>query len=665
MEGTRFFSILAVAAGLHVPLLATVTIQSVTPSVPAPQSVGTPVIWTVTGTDSNPGPLTFQFSVAYGSGAFVMTKDFNVGTLSAGVWTAPSYSWATIQPEGVYRIRVVAKDFSTGQYTSQTVNYRLTSRVTAGTAVVNPTANALVALYSAPSCPVGSAMRVLFRKAGGGTGLTATDWKPCNGTTSMNFYIAGMYPSTTYAMDYETVTGTSTSTGPNTVSFTTAALPSNITFPTFSLSVPPGPGTDTAQSVDIHSLISFTANQFLTVATDLSGNIIWYYESPDSLGTSVLTRPLSNETVLTIQTGAAWQSISTDKQLLHVVDLAGNTLQETNTGIIQKQLVIMGFTDAGPCTAISSPAPVGAACLGSFHHEFQRMTNGDYIAFANIERIFPAGTQGDTSGLPVDIIGDIYIVMDSNLQVKWAWETFQHDGGGTQLDINRTAILGETCPGGGCPPIFLLGSGIAPKAHDWLHSNSAYYWPANKDLIISMRHQDWVMKIDYKDGAGTSNILWRMGVDGDFTFHNTNNDSWPWFSHQHDFGIENNGAGPGTVFDDGNTRVSAAPLGLGCTPGTAGCNSRGMALTIDEGGMTVTPVMSQDLGVYAAALGSAQLLLNGDYFFLPGIVNGNTAYDQELQPISGTVNGTINDSLKGPTSYRSFRQSDMYHPPIT
>jgi arylsulfate sulfotransferase len=158
-------------------------------------------------------------------------------------------------------------------------------------------------------------------------------------------------------------------------------------------------------------------------------------------------------------------------------------------------------------TPVSSPVPVNAACLGSFHHEAQLMPTGNYIVFADIEKIFPVGTQGDTSGLPVDILGDIYIVLNSDFQVIWAWEAFLHDGGGTQLDITRTAILGETCPGEGCLPIFLLGAGIAPQAHDWMHSNSAYYWPQSEDLVISNRDQDWVIKIDYKNGTGTSNVL--------------------------------------------------------------------------------------------------------------------------------------------------------------
>ena len=32
-----------------------------------------------------------------------------------------------------------------------------------------------------------------------------------------------------------------------------------------------------------------------------------------------------------------------------------------------------------------------------------------------------------------------------------------------------------------------------------------------------------------------------MGLDGDFTINST--DPWPWFSRQHDVGIENDGTG--------------------------------------------------------------------------------------------------------------------------
>ena len=116
----------------------------------------------------------------------------------------------------------------------------------------------------------------------------------------------------------------------------------------------------------------------------------------------------------------------------------------------------------------------------------------------------------------------------------------------------------------------------------------------------------------------------------------TDNDRWPWFSHQHDIGIAAGGAGPFTVFDNGNTRiVGKPPLGLGRHCGPHDCFSRGMALTLDESTMSVTPVISTDLGVFSTVLGSAQLLSGGSYFFQPGQVHtkdGSAFHYPDLGP---------------------------------
>ncbi len=305
---------------------------------------------------------------------------------------------------------------------------------------------------------------------------------------------------------------------------------------------------------------------------------------------------------------------------------------------------------------------------------------------ADIEKIFPPGTHGDTSGLPVDVMGDMIIVMDENWQVKWYFDTFEHDGGAPQLDIKRPAVLGEICENGkgGCPPIFLTVTGISPKATDWLHANSIYYWPAPQngnttggDLIWSSRHQDWVMRVDYRDGKGTGNILWRMGPGGDFTINSS--DPWPWFSHQHDVGIEDNGKGVMTIFDNGNTRLSP-PSGPGSsTGGTPGlgdtackpndCHSRGIVVKFDETAKTVTPVLSQDLGHFSTAMGSAQMLSNGSYFFVPTIVlltaTDIVAYDEEIQPTTGAETGTTVLNLRSPEVYRGWQMPSLYAPPTT
>jgi hypothetical protein len=149
-----------------------------------------------------------------------------------------------------------------------------------------------------------------------------------------------------------------------------------------------------------------------------------------------------------------------------------------------------------------------------------------------------------------------------------------------------------------------------------------------------------------------------MGLGGDFTFNNTNNDPYPWFSHQHDAGIDNTSTGELTVFDNGNTRVAPPPVGLGSG------NSRGMSLTVNETNMTVTPLLSQDLGYYGFALGSAHALGNGNYFFQPGIVlPASSSNAIEVLPTAGTVNGTLIYNLQSSTSYRAWLMPNLYVPP--
>jgi arylsulfate sulfotransferase len=661
--------LIGVTAVLCVPAYATVAIVSMTPSIKSPQPIGTSITWTVTATDSNSGPLTFQFNLAPPGRPFSMVRDFNVGTASTSTWTSQTFVWTPTWSEGIYQIQVVGKDFASGETASKTVQFQVDPLVRGSTPVASVTANPMVVLFSAPSCPTASSMRVVFQQQSKATPATKTNWLQCHPPGTMNFEIAGMYPSTPYYVHAQTITGGVITSGPA-VSFTTGALPANIPFPTFTPLVAPGSQTDTSDAVILHNLAAIGGGAiFPNVATDLLGKVIWYYYPNNSMHADILTRPLDGGEFLSIEPGLAWNPASQQAQLLRQIDLAGNIVRETNTGAIQQQLLALGARNGGPCNTIPVPAPVGSACLGAFHHDaIQTLPSGDTAVIADVEKIFPPGTQGDTTGLPVDIVGDMIIVLNANWQVVWYFDAFQHAGGGSQLNINRPAVLGDTCVKNqpGCPPMFLLGTGVAPQAKDWLHANTLYYWPQTGDIIWSAKNQDWVMKINYNNGSGNANILWRMGVGGDFAFNNIHNDPWPWFSHQHDAGIENNGAGPMTVFDNGNTRL--LQLGTtGCLP--ADCNSRGMALTVDEVNMQVTPVLSADLGVFSIALGSAQLLSDGNYFFVPGTVlvtlNRIASYCIEVHPTAGTNTGTQVLNLEGPETYRAWRMPDLYAPPIT
>ena len=638
------------------PSFATVAITAMTPSVPSPQVIGASIVWTVTATDTNHGQLTFKFNMAPVGKPIAMVKDFNVGTYKAGVYTAQPFAWVPTGPEGTYHIQVVVRDFATGETATKTATYTVNPLVTGATPVIVGTANPLVALFSAPACPSGSQMRASFRPNTPNFTVTNTYYAPCNGSNTMTFEIAGMYPTTQYLVRAQTNTGGTITNGP-TLKFTTGSLPGSVPFPTFKVLVPPGSGTDTTETTILWGISQLhNETDYRDMATDLNGKIIWFYNVSDS-HPALITTPVVNGGMLFITNDVSWNAVSQGGQVLRQIDLAGNIVKETNSGVIQKQLVALGSKDGGSCTTISKPAPVGSACLDAFHHEFTYLPNGYVAALASVEKIFPPGTQGDTSGLPVDIIGDMIVVMDSNWQVVWYWDAFEW------LNTNQAGILGETCAANqaGCPPMFLLGTGIAPLARDWLHANSIYFWPQTNDLIFSMKDQDLVIKIDYNNGAGTGRPLWYMTwqSEGNFSFNNVTMDPWPWFSHQHYAVMVNNGAGPLIMFDNGDTRIAAPPIGLGfpgCQPND--CNSRGMALTVDEGTMTVTPQLMANLGVYSPADGVAQLLSNGNYFFFAGLAITQSGVASQAIEIGGA--GQVLN-IQGPQGYRGWQLINLYN----
>jgi len=401
----------------------------------------------------------------------------------------------------------------------------------------------------------------------------------------------------------------------------------------------------------------------------LAGHIVWYYANPNA--STLLTRPTAGGTMLTIQNGTSWDSSNSAQQMLREIDFAGNIVRETNTGVITHQLVAMGATDATPCGKIVQPAKVGDSCLDDFHHDAIRLPNG-YTAFlAHLEKLFPAGTQGASGTNPVDILSEMAIVLDTNWQVVWYYDAFE------QLNINRTAPMGETCSASGsdCPGKLFLGT----LANDWTHANTIDYVaspsnPDSGDFLISMRNQDQVIRVNYNNGAGScvppaNCIKWYMGPgDGTslspsaFTFNNVSSDSWPWFSHQHDVTYANNGANVFsnlpllTIFDNGNTRCSPPPLGLGST----NCYSRGMALEVDETAMTVTPTFLQPLGTASTALGGAGLLSNNNYFFQTGVPQTQAI---EFTPTTGVLGKQILNVQAASYSYRAWQMPSLYNPP--
>jgi arylsulfate sulfotransferase len=567
-------------------LYAAVNVQ-LSHSLPSPQPVGTTVVWASAATDPNPGSISYRFSVKPPAGDFVIIRDF---TLQPGV------EWTPGEREGAYQIKVTARNNITHETGDLTVNYVITSRVTGGIPVISNTAHPLVALYSAPPCSEGS-MRVRFWRTGD-TSSQTTPWKSCQPDTSMNFYIAGMLAATQYSMQHEISSRAAlpAEIGP-TLFYTTATPPIGM-FPNNSVLVP---SAASEQGVLLNT--NLVGGFFLT-ATDLSGQGLWYYHKSVRYG----TRPIPGGTMLVIL------DVAGTYNTLREIDLAGNTLRETNVTRVSEQLVARGEQ---PIT--------------SFHHEARRLPDGKTLVLCSNDR-----TLSDVQGPgPVAIVGDEIVVLDQNWQVVWSWNAFDH------LDVTRKALLDEKCTVTSCPP------NMPPNSNDWLHSNSVSYVNTDGNLLMSMRHQDWLIKIDYSDGSGTGAVLWRLGKDGDFT--TDSNDSYPWFSHQHDAEFELGGGQTISLFDNGNLRRAVPGVNQ---------NSRGQVWNIDETNHTASLQLNADLGDYSFALGSAQRLADGSYHFLAGWLPNEHSQSIEAQP-DGSISFRFDNQV---TAYRSFRMRDLYTP---
>src|SRR5437773_6226569 len=199
---------------------------SLAPNEAAPQRVGERITWTAAASDCGTAPV-YQFSVAPHAGAFRVVRDFS---------PANAFAWTPMQ-EGAYDIEVSVKDgYQATETTSAVMADAVVSRVTGSDAVITPTLNPLVALYSAPPSSAGSVF-VQFSVAGDSPSWRNTNTLPVVPGKSTNFFVAGMLPNTTYEMRDVRSDGT----GSAPPLFTTGALPSTLVFPAFTVTQPPRP----------------------------------------------------------------------------------------------------------------------------------------------------------------------------------------------------------------------------------------------------------------------------------------------------------------------------------------------------------------------------------------------------------------------------------------
>ncbi|HXY07414.1 MAG TPA: aryl-sulfate sulfotransferase [Terriglobales bacterium] len=472
------------------------------------------------------------------------------------------------------------------------------------------TKNPLVAQYSITASSAGQATVEFGTDTRYGR-QTAT--YPLSAGGAINILVAGMKANSTYHMRAQLKGETSWTDEDHT--FSTGALPSpppklTITRPNPSLSSMENPG------IEMLSLIGVKpgpSNMLRALFTDRDANPIWYYDVGLSQGdVPTMMKLLPNGHIVLLMSNATAKT-----SWLREVDLAGNTIRELSAAQLNTALHSAGFNLVGQ----------------GFHHDFLPLDNGHWIVLTSVNQSFTnlPGYPGATV-----VVGDALVDVDQNFNPVWTWSAFDH------LNVNRHL--------NGLP--------------DWTHSNAVIYSASDGNLLLSMRNQAWILKIDYADGAGTGNVLWRLGNGGDFSLRGGDPAQWFYFQHFPTLISQPSGSQDVLgVWDNGNLRENAD--GTSCNQNLAtACYSRATLFQLDESTRTAT-LQWQDLpGFFSFWGGSLNQLGNGNIEFdlcAPLVPPGQGVISevQEVTPASSPQVvwkmdiGTLN-------AYRAYRIPSLY-----
>jgi arylsulfate sulfotransferase len=456
-----------------------------------------------------------------------------------------------------------------------------------------PSANPLVAQYNISPPYLGSSAWVEFGTDTSYGRQTSATPATTNYGQQIDVLVAGMKANTTYHMRAH-VDWSDGSWTDQDRTFKTGKLPSSAGVPPQITVTRPTPGLSPSGGVELFNGVG-AATVLRAFATDLEGNVIWYYNPGN--GASITPMKLLPNGHMIMNVGD-----------LREIDLAGNIIRSVTTDEVNQSLQANGY----PFT------------ISVFHHDLVVLPNGHWITLANTSKNFTnlPGYPGVT-----DVLGDALIDIDTTGNVAWAWSGFDH------LDVNRHLM--------GLP--------------DWTHSNAIIY-AADGNLLVSMRHQSWILKIDYANGIGAGDILWKLGDEGDFAL--TGGDSSDWFYAQHYPNLESTNGSELTldIWDNGTLRV--APDGSICS---TTCYSRATIFQVDEDAKVATLLWQYLPGLYSFWGGSIGDLSNGDVEFDLTTVGVTTPASQVMEVTHGDGEQIVWQlNLSGENAYRAYRIPSLY-----
>ncbi len=464
------------------------------------------------------------------------------------------------------------------------------------------TLNPLVAFYSLEA-PQGATVQIQFGTTTNYGLMTWAQPAPEAGG-NVGILVAGMRASTTYHMQAMVHLPNGNTVLDTDQVFTTGALPANV-LPNITVQqtagLTPAPGVEMLNLFEVASQTQLTA-----VVTDLDGNVIWYY--PMQPGAPFPMKPLPNGHMLIVDS---------NPNGVQEIDLAGNIISQVTPADVLQGLTSIGFT-LPPQNELD------------LNHDIVKLPSGHLILLVSISQTFT-----NQPGLTT-VTGNALIDWDPQKGPVWTWSTFDHI------------------------PLTHAPYGTS----DWTHGNALLYSPDDGNLIFSMRNQNWIVKINYQNGAGDGSISWHLGPDGDFTLP-AGQAPIEWSYGQHYpvlLGPTTAGIFPLMFFNNGNNRLVDANNDVCGTSGLTACYSSVPVFQLNEYTNTAQVMQETNLSpAYSVCCGSTNLLSNGDleYDVADDVNTPDVSFIQEItQEPNPQLVWQMN--ISGQLAYRGFRIPSLY-----
>lgn len=405
--------------------------------------------------------------------------------------------------------------------------------------------------------------------------------------TDHELLLTGLRANTRYdvALDATDADG---QTVTETTSFTTSELPADLPPLTVDVSKP----GEMADGFTLFNVFRWPAGENAPddeigwlIAVDSAGEIVWY-----------ATLDHRTDDLQLLDNGHLIY-VGPDEQIVEL-DRAGDVV---------RRWVATGLRD--------DPPPQGAieVPVDTFHHEVEVLPNGNLLTLSTELREITNEQCVAYESDSLNVVGDVVVEFDAETgEVVGRISTFDAFDPCRRTDHGFEAGFWNRVYGG-------------ITTQDWTHANAVFYDEGREEVVVSLRHQDWVVAYDFVPGGddATGSVAWVLGApdaEGGYGGHSGFDpvgDPFSWQYHQHAPMLTTTGTL--LLYDNGNLRP-----GTNFDPDDASGDAdlphtRAVEYALDPEGGTVEQVWQWPSPAgYAPFVGDADELANGNVLVTDG-----------------------------------------------